>query len=602
MARFTRYIFYIFFCLFLAHLCQADGVWTCVSTNTSSKTSSSFCKDVFVPQPGVCSDDGTFDDNQRTKHYYEKQRNQCNSARSRKEVCPNSPAHCRDDVLNKSTFCGGFDQKCVPGGKTKSCLPFCYADCYPCNSKTDCDMLVSFGVAAPPGAACYSLEGRSIPPRVFQKWKFRASASPPPRMDDVMGSIDAAAASALRTQYSSGQAKCDYHVLHSEYFDYEQIWHTGQLVGALLAYGKFRKSDAHISAAKFAGEWWASQSIQSGPTAGIVASVDTREGGHGCITDACGTTEDLTDVSDGSSPLFQLSGYTNNMYYADTAAKSAMWQLENMPVQGIPGLYFNVVNMTSGKPVRNRSSSETLDDVSRSNIEGSLFRDACLHFNSTGDTKSSKKLCKAFLEQADYSIKRQHPVTGLWMMWTPNDQSTQRFHPRFNVWYALSLLDAADLVKTDLEKKTKYIHGAVLTARTMVKAQQKSGTIYYWNIINEKNGSSVPIRNAACGSSVALSMTLWTRLYFDFGFTEEFAVPIVRATSWLLANQYNKDHSDINLAGAYFELGFRKLAKWDSYHELDVVQRDLATNIGIQALVDLLERCRDGFAPDICPV
>ena len=580
--------------------CLGDSpVWTCVSTKTSSKTSSSFCKDVLVPQPGVCTDDGTFDDNQRTEHYYEKQRGQCKTAKSRKETCPNSPSHCRDDVFNKSTFCGGHNQRCVPG-PNDSCLPFCYADCYPCNSKSDCDMLVSFGVAAPPSAPCFSLEGRSIPPHVVQKWK-SAEGDAPPRLNDVLESIDAAAAAALHTQYPSGQAKCDYHVLHSDFFDYEQIWHSGQLLGGLLAYGEFRQSALHISAAKNAGEWWASQSIKVGPTAGIVASVDTREGGHGCITDACGPTEDLTDVSDGSTPLFQLTNYTNNNHYADAASRSALWQLENMPVQGVPGLYFNVVNMTTGKPLKN-SSSETLDDVSRSNIEGSLFRDACLHLNATGDTTNSARLCKAFLEQADYSIKRQHPVTGLWMMWTPNDPSTNRFHPRFNVWYALSLLEAADLVGTDVERKENFVHGALLTARTMAKAQQKSGTIYYWNIIDDKTGSSVPVPNAACGSSVALSMKLWLRLYYDFGYKAEFSVPIVRAASWLLANQYDKHHADPNLAGAYFELGFRKLAKWDSHHELDVVQRDLATNIGIQALVDLLERCNVRFDGDICPV
>ena len=151
-------------------------------------------------------------------------------------------------------------------------------------------------------------------------------------------------------------------------------------------------------------------------------------------------------------------------------------------------------------------------------------------------------------------------------------------------------------------RKAKYVHGALLTARTMGKAQQSSGTIYYWNVIDDKTGSSVPVRNAACGSSVALSLKLWLRLYFDFGYESEFSKNIVRATLWLLANQYDKHHADPNLAGAYFELGFRKLARWDSMHELDVVQRDLATNIGLQALVELIERCRLRYVSGICPV
>jgi rhamnogalacturonyl hydrolase YesR len=580
---------------------RGDSVWSCVSTKTAVNTSSSFCRNVAIPQPGVCSDDGSFDDNQRSEHYYQKQRDQCQTLQKRQETCPNAPERCRDDVFNKSTFCGGHDQQCNPGRGRNTCLPFCYADCYPCNSKSDCDMLVSFGVSAAPDAPCFSLEGRSIPPSTFRKWKVRALKTGPPHLAAVLKSIDAAATSATRTQYPSGQAKCDYHLLHSEFYDYEQIWHTGQLCGGLLAYGRLQEDEAYIALARTAGDWWVSQAISAGPAAGIVASVDTREGGHGCITDACGPTEDLTDVSDGSKPLFELTQYTNDTRYADAASNSALWQLENMQVPGIPGLFFNVVNMSTGKPLQN-SSTTTLDDVSRSNIEGSLFRDACFHLKATGRKEAGLKLCSAFLQQADYSIQRQDPVTGLWMMWTPNDASTNRFHPRFNVWYALSLLEAADLVSTDVIRKAKYVHGALLTARTMGKAQQSSGTIYYWNVIDDKTGSSVPIRNAACGSSVALSLKLWLRLYFDFGYESEFSEHIVRATLWLLANQYDKHHADPNLAGAYFELGFRKLARWDSMHELDVVQRDLATNIGLQALVELVERCRERFVSGICPV
>ncbi len=66
----------------------------------------------------------------------------------------------------------------------------------------------------------------------------------------------------------------------------------------------------------------------------------------------------------------------------------------------------------------------------------------------------------------------------------------------------------------------------------------------------------------------------------------------MRSVRWLLANQFAPDHPDVNLAGSYLELGFRKLAKWESHNELDVVQRDLATSTGLQGLAQYVAYCR----------
>lgn len=139
-------------------LADDDGpVWTCVSTANASASASSFCKSEAPPSPGVCVDDGDFDDNQRDETSYKKQQNQCATAKDRAHTCPNQPALCRRDVFNQSTWCGGHDQACDPNGKDR-CLAYCYSDCFPCNTKANCDLLVSFGVAAPAGAPCFSLE------------------------------------------------------------------------------------------------------------------------------------------------------------------------------------------------------------------------------------------------------------------------------------------------------------------------------------------------------------------------------------------------------------------------------------------------------------
>jgi hypothetical protein len=129
-----------------------QSAWTCSSTGESQP--SKFCGSVPVPH-NVCTDDGSFSDNQRDEKHYDKQLGQCATTKGRKSVCPNAPDMCYRDVLNKTVFCGGHDQTCATSA---TCLPYCYSDCFPCNTKENCDMLQSFGIAAAPGEPCFSLE------------------------------------------------------------------------------------------------------------------------------------------------------------------------------------------------------------------------------------------------------------------------------------------------------------------------------------------------------------------------------------------------------------------------------------------------------------
>ena len=54
---------------------------------------------------------------------------------------------------NKTAYCGGTAQPCK---RDSDCLATCYSDCFPCNTASNCDMLVDFGVLAAKGAPCYS--------------------------------------------------------------------------------------------------------------------------------------------------------------------------------------------------------------------------------------------------------------------------------------------------------------------------------------------------------------------------------------------------------------------------------------------------------------
>ena len=140
---------------------SASSAWTCSATGGSKP--SAFCSGVPVPR-NACTDDGVFSDNQRDEKHYTKQLKQCQTLKKRRSVCPNEPDLCHRDVLNKTTFCGGHDQSCAT---SSTCLPYCYTDCYPCNTKDNCDMLQSFGIAAAPGQPCFSLEENGQSGRVL---------------------------------------------------------------------------------------------------------------------------------------------------------------------------------------------------------------------------------------------------------------------------------------------------------------------------------------------------------------------------------------------------------------------------------------------------
>ena len=167
----TKYL--LFYQLISIVASESDSVWTCNLTNTSQP--SSFCKEITIPI-SVCTDDGIFDDNQRSQKGFNKQFSQCSTKSKRKNTCPNNPTRCKQDVFNKTTYCGAHDQTC---SVSSSCLSYCYSDCYPCNSRSNCDTLVAFGIAAPPNTTCFSL-GRGIIPhsKVIQLIQHASAASP----------------------------------------------------------------------------------------------------------------------------------------------------------------------------------------------------------------------------------------------------------------------------------------------------------------------------------------------------------------------------------------------------------------------------------------
>ena len=208
---------------------------------------------------------------------------------------------------------------------------------------------------------------------------------------------------------------------------------------------------------------------------------------------------------------------------------------------------------------------QTLFHVARPNTEGSLFLDA---YDFTGE----KAYKEAFINLCNSLVEKQGPE-GLWMQFMPNHNDVKSFHPRFNIWYAESLIRAFETTND-----RKYLEAAAKTARAYQKAQKADGTIYYKNYIDGK----LPDRGSICGSSVAFSGILWMKLAQN-GY-DEFNDNIDLSASWLLKNRYKSDHPDVNLAGGVINTRVR----YNRNNKIWFVNRDVGTSFALRFFKDYI--------------
>jgi hypothetical protein len=140
-------------------------------------------------------------------------------------------------------------------------------------------------------------------------------------------------------------------------------------------------------------------------------------------------------------------------------------------------------------------------------------------------------------------------------------------HPRFNLWYAESLIYGYELTGD-----RRYLDAATQTARAFDRFQDSRGTIYYQNFVDGSRD-----RSSVCGSAVAFSAILWLRLQ-EHG-VKGFEESIELSLDWILKNRYAQDHPDPNLAGAVINtrLRHRKGKLW-------ITQRDVGTVFGTRFL------------------
>jgi hypothetical protein len=359
----------------------------------------------------------------------------------------------------------------------------------------------------------------------------------------------------------NGIARCDYNLTEGLWYPYEPAWHTGQAIYALTEAYRLTGKTSYLETAERAGDWWTSLQITDHPTLnGMLNAI------HG---DHAGQVIVFATVSDGTAGLFKLHEATGNAKYAEVATRAGDWMLEHMCLLD-KGVCYDNVDPETGEVLKENSpfwpdkQDQTLWDVARPNNEGSLFLDM---YRFTG----REEYREAFLTLCESLVRTQGPE-GLWMDFMPNNREDGSVHPRFNLWYAESLLDGYELTGDE-----RYLEAARKTAATYARFQMDDGTIYYRNFV-----SGCVNRNSICGSAVAFAGIIWLRLE-SYGM-DEFSENIDLSLDWIMKNRFSTDHPDPNLAGAVINTRLRH-----RHGKLWFVNRDIGTSFGIRFLAAFLD-------------
>lgn len=153
----------------------------------------------------------------------------------------------------------------------------------------------------------------------------------------------------------------------------------------------------------------------------------------------------------------------------------------------------------------------------------------------------------------------------------PNKSDIGRIHPRFNLWYAESLL-----VAYELTNKEEYRAAALRTARAAQSWMTKEGIIYYTNYTDGRREVG-----SICGSAVAFAGLLWLKCR-QLGETD-FDEYIHRAARWLVQHQFPANHPDPNLQGLFLET-------WQKHqnNQTRLFVRDIATAFALRFLAAYL--------------
>lgn len=355
----------------------------------------------------------------------------------------------------------------------------------------------------------------------------------------------------------NGKSRCDYNVVEGKWYEYEPPWHTGQVIAGLLDIYKITKDERYITRAKEAGDWWCSLLITDRPKLnGMVNAA------HG---DRAGETIIFATVSDGTLGLFNLYKQTGIKKYAEVPTSAGEWMMNHMYVPKYK-VFYDAIDPVSGdvitenSPISEEQGNNELFSLARPNNEGSLYRDMY-------EFTDEEKYKEMFIDLCESLLMYQGPE-GLWMDFGPNNKDEGTFHPRFNLWYAESLLEGYDLTRDK-----RYLEAAKKTLSLYTKFQKGDGTFFYKNYISGKSN-----QNSICGSTVSFAGLLWIRL-IDYGVGEEFRDNVEKSANWVIKNRFGQDHPDPNLRGAFLNLRTRR-----KHGKIWMTQRDVGTSFGMRFL------------------
>jgi uncharacterized protein YyaL (SSP411 family) len=355
----------------------------------------------------------------------------------------------------------------------------------------------------------------------------------------------------------TGKSRCDYNIIEGKWYEYEPPWHTGQVISGLVDAYKVTKNEKYLTRAKEAGDWWCSLLITDHPK--LKGMLNAAHG------DVAGETIVFATISDGTPGLFKLYDATRDKKYAEVPTSAGEWMMNNMYIPEYK-LFYDAVDPVTGdvyksdSPFVDKEDKSALYNVARPNNEGSLFKDM---YEFSGDERYKEM----FIELCE-SLLMYQGTEGLWMDFGPNHKAEGTFHPRFNLWYAESLLEGYDLTGDK-----RYLEAAQKTLSLYAKYQKKSGTIYYKNYLD---GSSN--QNSICGSAVSFAGILWIRL-IGYGVGDEFKENVERSADWVIKNRFGQDHPDPNLRGAVLNSRTRR-----KHGKIWMTQRDVGTSFGMRFL------------------
>ncbi len=403
---------------------------------------------------------------------------------------------------------------------------------------------------------CLRAEFLMIAALIGMIYPMKAQEARPSREEIIQAMRVAADYSAQVLLDEQGKSRCDYSLLDGTWFDYEPAWHTGQIINGLVEVYKVTNDERYLAAAKKAGDWWVSLEIKDDPRfEGMVRAVH----GDGVNYIVCAT------VTDGTPGLFNLYRLTKEHKYADVPTRAGEWMLKHLYLPK-EGLFYDRVDPATGEvmkeddPSKREKGVRGINAIARPNNEGFLYKDM---FEYTGDVRYKE----IFINLCESLVRKQGPE-GLWMQFAPNSEAKKSFHPRFNLWYAESLIEGYQLTG-DL----RYLESAKKTLVFYTKYQKKDGTFYYENYLDGRSNE-----NSVTGSTVAMLGMLWIRLQ-NLDKEHDFRENIARSVRWILGNRFSSAHPDRNLAGATLNLRTRK-----KDGNLYLTQRDLGTAFAMRFL------------------